>query len=41
LSQEIWKPGDSHFWVGLMTTKKHFFRFRSFSIKLQICFLGG
>jgi len=33
LSQALWKPGDSHFWAGLMATKKHFFRFGSFSIK--------
>jgi hypothetical protein len=32
LSRVIWKPGDSHFWVGLMATKKNFFRFGSFSI---------
>src|SRR6266498_1710484 len=25
--------GDSHFWAGLMATKKHFFRFGSFNIK--------
>ena len=28
-----WKPGDSHFWAGLMATKKHFFRFGVFNIK--------
>jgi hypothetical protein len=22
----IWKPGDSHFWAGLMAAKKFFFR---------------
>src|SRR5436190_2233900 len=33
LSQVCCKPGDSHFWAGLMATKKHFFRFRSFNIK--------
>jgi hypothetical protein len=33
LSQLYWKPGDSHFWAGLMATKKHFFRFGSFSIR--------
>jgi hypothetical protein len=33
LSQMVWKPGDSHFWTGLMTSKKHFFRFGTFSIK--------
>ena len=24
VSQVIWKPGDSHFWAGLMATKKSF-----------------
>jgi hypothetical protein len=33
LSQVIWKPGDSHFWAGLMATKKSFFCLGSFSIK--------
>ena len=33
VSQIHWKPGDSHFWAGLMATKKHFFRFGSFAIK--------
>jgi hypothetical protein len=33
LSQVIWKPGDSHFWAGLMATKKFFFPYTSFSIK--------
>jgi hypothetical protein len=33
LSQVIWKPGDSHFWAGLMETKKFFFPYGSFSIK--------
>jgi hypothetical protein len=33
LSQVLWKPGDSHFWVGLMAMKKFFFRLGSFSIK--------
>jgi len=33
LSQVYWKLGDSHFWAGLMATKKHFFRFGSFNIK--------
>jgi hypothetical protein len=28
-----WKPGDSHFWAGLMATKKHFFGYGKFSIK--------
>jgi hypothetical protein len=25
LSQVVWKPGDSHFWAGLMATKNVFF----------------
>jgi hypothetical protein len=32
LSQVIWKPGDSHFWAGLMATKNFFFRYGTFSI---------
>ena len=33
LSQVAWKAGDSHFWAGLMATKKFFFPYGSFSIK--------
>jgi hypothetical protein len=33
LSQINWKPGDSHFWAGLMYAKKYFFRHGSFLIK--------
>ena len=33
VSQVYWKPGDSHFWAGLMATKKYFFCYGSFSIK--------
>jgi hypothetical protein len=33
ISQVQWKPGDSHFWAGLMTTKKFFFPHGSFSIR--------
>ena len=33
MPQVTWKPGDSHFWAGLMATKKHFFRYGVFSIK--------
>jgi hypothetical protein len=33
LSQAIWKPGDSHFWSGLMKVKSDFLRCGSFSIK--------
>ena len=33
VSQAYWKPGDSHFWAGLMAAKKHIFRFESFAIK--------
>jgi hypothetical protein len=32
LSQVVWKPGDSHFWAGLMASKKFFFRYGTFSI---------
>ena len=33
VSQAFWKPGDSHFWAGLMAAKKHLFHFGSFTIK--------
>jgi hypothetical protein len=33
LSHITWKPGDSHFWAGLMHTKNSFFRYGSFLIK--------
>jgi hypothetical protein len=33
LSQVFWKPGDSHFWAGLMASKKIFFPYGTFSIK--------
>jgi hypothetical protein len=33
LSQVLWKPGDSHFWAGLMATKKYLFTLGSFAIK--------
>jgi hypothetical protein len=33
ISQVLWKPGDSHFWVVVMATKKYLFPFGSFSIK--------
>ena len=33
VSQVLCKLGDSHFWAGLMNTKKFFFPHRSFSIK--------
>jgi hypothetical protein len=32
LSQVLWKPGDSHFWAGLMASKKFFFPYGTFSI---------
>ena len=40
LSQAYWKPGDSHFWSGLMAVKKHVFHFGSLLIKdgSEICF---
>jgi hypothetical protein len=28
----VWKPGDSHFWAGLMASKKFFFRHGTFTI---------
>jgi hypothetical protein len=33
LSQVLWRPRDSHFWAGLMATKKFFFRYGTFLIK--------
>jgi hypothetical protein len=33
VSQVLWKPGDSHFWAGLMATNKIFFKYGTFSIK--------
>ena len=33
LSQVSWKSDDSHFWSGLMATKRFFFQYGSFSIK--------
>jgi hypothetical protein len=33
LSQVLWKPGDSHFWAGMMATKKFLFHYGTFSIK--------
>jgi hypothetical protein len=33
LSQVLWKSDDSHFWAGLMATKKFFFGLGTFSIK--------
>ena len=33
VSQVLWKPGDSHFWAGLMATKKFFFKHGFFSIR--------
>jgi hypothetical protein len=41
LFQVVWKPGDSHFWAGLMALKKIFFRHGTFSINdgSQIHFL--
>jgi hypothetical protein len=32
MSHILWKPGDSHFWAGLMASKKIFFRHGTFSI---------
>ena len=33
LSQVVWKPGDSHFWAGLMASKNNFFRYGKFAIR--------
>jgi hypothetical protein len=33
VSHVLWKPGDSHFWAGLMATKKFFFGHGSFLIR--------
>ena len=33
LSQVYWKLGDSHFWAGLMATKKSFFHYGTFDIQ--------
>jgi hypothetical protein len=33
LSQVLHKSRDSHFWAGLMATKKFFFKYGTFSIK--------
>jgi hypothetical protein len=33
ISQVSWKPRDSHFWAGIMATKKYFFPHGSFSIR--------
>jgi hypothetical protein len=43
LSQILWKPGDSHFWAGLMATKKFFFKYGTFFYKGWIAdkVLGG
>jgi hypothetical protein len=32
-SKAVWKPRDSHFWAGLMATKKFFFCYGTFSTK--------
>jgi hypothetical protein len=32
LPQVLWKPGDSHFWAGLLASKKFFFPHGTFSI---------
>ncbi|VAH70650.1 unnamed protein product [Triticum turgidum subsp. durum] len=33
ISQVHWKPGDSHFWSGLMKAKELFFQFGTFSVR--------
>jgi hypothetical protein len=34
LSEVYWRRGDSHFWEGLMDTKKFFFPYGSFCIRI-------
>jgi hypothetical protein len=34
ISHVYWKHGDSHFWAGLMVSKKYFFPYGTFSIKV-------
>ena len=33
ISQIDWKPGDSHFWSGVMKAKELFFQFGTFSVR--------
>uniref|UniRef100_A0A452XBT8 Reverse transcriptase zinc-binding domain-containing protein n=1 Tax=Aegilops tauschii subsp. strangulata TaxID=200361 RepID=A0A452XBT8_AEGTS len=33
ISQIHWKPGDSHFWSGVMKAKEFFFQFGTFSVR--------
>ena len=33
ISQVHWKPGDSHFWSGVMKAKEFFFQFGTFSVR--------
>jgi hypothetical protein len=35
------KPGDSHFWVGLMARKKLFFNYRSFLRRMDLRYNSG
>jgi hypothetical protein len=36
LSQVFWKPGDSHFYAGLMATKKHFSAMVNFGLRMDL-----
>jgi hypothetical protein len=36
ISQVTWKSGDSHFWAGLMATKKYFFPYGSLFIRDEL-----
>jgi hypothetical protein len=41
LSHVFWKPGDSHFWAGLMATKKHFLTMENFRLRMALRYLFG
>jgi hypothetical protein len=41
LSQVLWKPGDSHFWAGMMATKKHFSAMENFRLKMGLRYIFG
>jgi hypothetical protein len=41
LSQVFCKPGDSHFLVGLMATKKYFLAMESFRLRICLRYVSG
>jgi hypothetical protein len=41
LSQVLWKPGDLHFWAGLMATKKHFAAMENFRLRMGLRYIFG